>query len=387
MRKRGFVVDIFERSGDELASRGAGITPHKVLFDAFHQAGVGIEHALGVESRGRLFFAADGLVTARNDTPQLFTSWGLLYRFLRREFPDERYFNGTEVTHIEQHESNVILRFKNGSHRPYVWVVGADGLRSTVRRCVVPELEINYTGYVAWRGLMPESLLAKDIAEQLNDRMSFYLPPGEHLLGYTVAGPDDTLTRGQRWYNWVWYRPVAVGDAFRDLFTDTNGKLHANGTAPNLIRPGVSAALRRDARHLLPSQFQAVIRHTGQPFLQPISELGSVQLVYNRAILIGDAAFTVRPHIGLGVSKAAADAATLATAFDQPGEPVSVALKEWERDRLHFGNAVLERSADLGCYLSGDAKTLFEAERFKHYRQAEIVLTGIAAATPEQFLN
>ena len=46
---------------------------------------------------------------------------------------------------------------------------------STVRCCVAPELELNYTRYVAWRGLMPESLFAKDIAEQLNDRMSFYL--------------------------------------------------------------------------------------------------------------------------------------------------------------------------------------------------------------------
>ena len=88
LRSQGWDVHIFERSGEELASRGAGITPHKELFDAFRQAGADIENAMGVEAHGRTVLAHDGNISAKIDAPQLFTSWGLLYRFLRKKFPD-----------------------------------------------------------------------------------------------------------------------------------------------------------------------------------------------------------------------------------------------------------------------------------------------------------
>ena len=387
LRRRGWDVHIFERTGEQLASRGAGITPHKELFDAFRQAGAEIQTAMGVEAHGRTLFSQDGEIVARIEAPQLFTSWGLLYRFLRTKFPDDRYHNGVTVSALETMDDEAMVEFDDGSHQAFDWVIGADGLRSVVRESLFPELQLNYTGYVAWRGLVPEARIPIKIGEQLRDRMAFYLPPGEHMLGYTVAGPKDTCVPGERFYNWVWYRPTPSGAAKTEMFTDNDGAYHPDGIAPHQIRHSVTAAMRDDAQALLPPQFQAVVHNTEHPFIQPVVELGSERLLFKRAALIGDAAFTARPHIGFGVSKAAGDASTLACAFEKPIRERSTALYEWEQERLRVGRALLKRSADLGCYLSGPPQNKKEAARFEEFRQPDVLLHGIAAINPYEFLE
>jgi len=387
LRHQGWDVQIFERSGEGLASRGAGITPHKELFDAFQQAGAEIETAMGVEAHGRILLAQDGTIAAQIEAPQLFTSWGLLYRFLRTRFPDDCYHSGMAVSALDTCDAGVVLHFNDGSNETFDWVIGADGLRSVVRESLFPELQLNYTGYVAWRGLVPESRIRIRIGQQLEGRMAFYLPPGEHMLGYTVAGPKDTCVPGERSYNWVWYRPTASGEARTEMFTDIDGIYHPDGIAPHQIRKGVTDSMRADANDLLPLQFQVVVDSTEKPFIQPVVELGSEQLLFKRVVLIGDAAFTARPHIGFGVSKAAADAATLAHAFEKPSEDMRSALREWEQERLRVGRALLKRSADLGCYLSGPPRNETEAARFKKYRQPDVLLHGIAAINPYAFLE
>lgn len=387
LRRRGWDAHIYERSGDELASRGAGITPHEELFGAFRDAGIDISGARGVESKGRLMLTRDGDIAADHSAPQLFTSWGLLYRFLRAEFPPAYYHGGVTARGLDECNDTVDVHFTDSSSISADWVIGADGLRSTVREHVAPETELNYAGYIAWRGLVLESRLPPAVRRQLEFGMTFYLPPGEHMLGYTVAGPKDTVVPGERWYNWVWYRPVAAGAAFTDMFTDEHGTYFTDGIPPHRIREDVVAGLRRDAARLLPPQFRCVVEQTTQPFMQPIVEAASKRLVAGHCVLIGDAAFTARPHIGFGVSKAARDATTLADAFARPAAEISHALIEWERAQLRLGAAVLKRSAELGCYLGAAPVSEDEAQRHAYFRRSETVLAGIAAPEPYRFLE
>ena len=72
--------------------------------------------------------------------------------------------------------------------------------------------------------------------------------------------------------------------------------------------------------------------------------------MFDRVILIGDAAFVARPHTGMGVTKAALDALTLADALAAP-DP-QAALEDWETKRLRYGRALVARARWLGAYLS-----------------------------------
>lgn len=375
-------VQIYERSGDELASRGAGITPHRALFDACTRAGIDLADTIGVESAGRIMLDCDGVVVASNEMQQLFTSWGLLYRSLRAAFPDDRYHNGAGVSEVHAGETGVRLTLDHGASAAADWLIGADGLRSLVRQSVSPASRLHYAGYVAWRGLVVESSLGLALRRQLERGMTFYVPADEHVLGYTVAGPDDTLVRGERWYNWVWYRPLPSGPRYAAAFTDDAGTFHEHGIPPPRIRRAVIEALRADAGTTLPPQFRDVVLATQQPFLQPIVELGSDRLVHRRCILIGDAAFTARPHIGLGVSKAAGDASTLSRALASSDAGIPAALAHWETTRLAHGRAAVARSAALGCYIGSEPVDDEQARRNAHFRSPAVVLAEIAAAEP-----
>ena len=185
--RRGFEVTIFERSGDELSSRGAGITPHADLFAAFTEAGIDISRAMGVESQGRLILDRAGESLARLASQQTFTSWGLLYRILRDAFPLEHYRNGCAVKRIYPADSEVELTLDDGTSERFSWVIGADGVRSRTRRFVSPKTTLQELDYVAWRGLVEESAIEPATRNLLERGMTFFLPPGEHMLGYTVG--------------------------------------------------------------------------------------------------------------------------------------------------------------------------------------------------------
>ena len=81
---------------------------------------------------------------------------------------------------------------------PVDLLVGADGIRSTIRQQCLPELSPLYAGYVAWRALIPEAVFPPRIHRELFNYMTFCLPPGEQFLGYPVAGPDNDLRAGHR---------------------------------------------------------------------------------------------------------------------------------------------------------------------------------------------
>ena len=107
--------------------------------------------------------------------------------------------------------------------------------------------------------------------------------------------------------------------------------------------------MRTEAARYLAPQIQKIISATSQPFIQGMYDVGSDRLVFDRIILIGDAAFTARPHVGLGVSKAAEDAATLAKALANQSR--EEALNGWEKDRLRYGLATLRWGRDLGSHI------------------------------------
>lgn len=380
----GFEVAIYERASEELASRGAGIATHDELYRALRGAGVHLRDEMGVRSLGRLLLAASGAVIGQLKVPQIMTSWGLMYRFLRAQIPDACYHNGYVLTSLRQQADKVTARFHNGSEIEADWLIGADGTRSTVRLQVAPEVPVNYCGYFAWRGLIDESLVPTAALEAVAYRMALCMAEGGHWLGYLVAGPDDDLTPGKRWYNWGWYR-TADAAKLRDHLTDLAGNYHEHGIPHPLIRCELVAAMREEASAQLAPQCQAVITATRQPFIQGMVDLGCKRLVYDRVCLIGDAAVTARPHIGLGVSKATEDATTLATALGA-SDP-RAALVEWERERLKYGLAALAFSRDLGSYIGPAPVTDEHRAKAAYHQRPEIFMAATAPNDPRHWLK
>ena len=158
LRSRGWRVDIYER-GEELADRGAGIVTHDLLYNALRAAGVTLRPDMGVPSTGRMMLGRDGAVVGTYDMPQVMSSWGLVYRFLREQLPDDAYHNGHVLIDLEQGAENATAIFSNGVRVEADWVIGADGAQSTLRKLLAPEVATHYCGYFIWRGLIAETLI------------------------------------------------------------------------------------------------------------------------------------------------------------------------------------------------------------------------------------
>jgi 2-polyprenyl-6-methoxyphenol hydroxylase-like FAD-dependent oxidoreductase len=346
--RRGWEIDVFERVSGELAGRGAGIVAQQELIARLDKLGLDTRD-LGVAIARRQMLDREGRVTATSACPQVLTAWERAYRVLRDAFPADRYHRGRSLAAFDQNGRGVVAHFSDGNTAVGDMLIGADGLRSTVRQQCLPAAIPLYAGYVAWRALIPESALPDAIHGELFEAMTFCMPPGEQFLGYPVAGPDNDLRPGRRRYNIVWYRPADETKELPWLLTDDRGASHAISIPPPLIRRDAIAGMRRAAEQLLAPQFRAIVRLIEEPILQPIYDLASPRLAFGRAAIIGDAAFVARPHVAAGVSKAADDAAALALALD--AGDVENALRRFEGERLPENNRIIERARHLGAYL------------------------------------
>ncbi len=374
LRRAGWEVDIFERVESELAGRGAGIVAQPDLIERLRRLEIDPTD-LGVAITTRKILDASGRLTGEIECPQVLTAWERVYRLLRDAFPPEQYHRGRGVTSFAQTQASVVAHFGDGSSAEGDLLVGADGLRSTIRQQCLPELAPLYAGYVAWRALIPEAAFPPAIHRELFGHMTFCLPPGEQCLGYPVAGPDDDLRPGYRRYNVVWYRPADEATELQRLLTDESGTTHAISIPPPLIRRDAITAMRAAAERLLAPQFRDLVRLIDEPILQPIYDLETPRMAFGRVAIIGDAAFVARPHVAAGVAKAADDAAALAEALRE--RAVEPALRHFEIRRLPVGARIIERARHLGAYLQA-TQTAEERARSQRHSIPEAVLAETA---------
>jgi 2-polyprenyl-6-methoxyphenol hydroxylase-like FAD-dependent oxidoreductase len=395
----GHDVQVLEKASGSLSGRGAGIVTHDALVRALRRSGVPSEATLGVEVPGRVMLADDGRTLDRLDMPQVLTSWSRLYDMLRSAFPPERYHLGCAVQAVRCMGEGCEVQTSSQTWQADL-VVAADGIRSAQRQRLYPQVQPHYAGSVAWRGVAEESGLSSFTRQTLFPYFGFCVPPREQIIGYPVAGADHDTAPGRRAYNFVWYRPVPMGPVLDDLMTDDEGVHHPQGIPPHKVSPRHVAAMRQDARRLLAPQFAEVLEVTSQPFFQPIFDLESPQMQADRMALLGDAAFVARPHLGLGVTKAAEDAVALADALREHAR-IDEALAAYEALRRPAGQSALARARWLGHYMEhageeapADAlnpadrrhqvlhETAIDLERYGH-RSAFVQPAAIALATAQ----
>jgi 2-polyprenyl-6-methoxyphenol hydroxylase-like FAD-dependent oxidoreductase len=371
LRRAGWAVDIYERVESELSGRGAGIVAQQELIERLRS--LGLETAgLGVQIVTRKIIDRAGRLTEEIECPQVLTAWERVYRLLRDALPPESYHRGRGLARLSQNESSVTAHFSNGESVEADLLVGADGIRSTVRQQCLPDVTPLYAGYTAWRALIAEDAIPPDTHRELFEFMSFGLPPGEQFLGYPVAGPDNDLRPGKRRFNVVWYRPADEQTKLQWLLTDETGKTHAISIPPPLIRRDAIAEMRADAERLLAPHFRQIVRLIEEPILQPIYDLESPHMAFGRVAIVGDAAFVARPHVAAGVSKAADDAAALVGAL-QAESDVASALKRYEAARLRENYRIIERARHLGAYLQATQTQEEKARAGLHSTDAAVI--------------
>ena len=350
LRDLGFRVDVFERTPTVLDGRGAGIVlqPDTVRWLTERRGDVSVE-AVSTGSSKLRYIGAGNEVVHEEPAGWRFTSWTTLYRFLLQDFGLEHYHLGEFAAGLDQDADGVDLRFVSGRTERADLVVFADGISSTGRRRLLPEVAPVYSGYVGWRGTVPETEVSAQTHALLDDALSYSVGPHSHICMYPIPGLGGELERGQRLLNYVWYRNVAAGRGLDEMLTDKRGFPCPVSVHPGQVQDRYVAELKEAALSDLSPAAAELVRRTAEPYIQPVLDIAVDRMAIGRVALVGDAAFAARPHAAAGTAKAAADGWALADTLRANAGNVEVALKEWEPGQLRLGRALLDRVAAMGA--------------------------------------
>jgi 2,6-dihydroxypyridine 3-monooxygenase len=342
----GHDVTIYERSSVPLEERGAGIG-FLPMTSRYLRERAGIDlTTIAVATHWIRTLRRDGSDAHAAPHQYLFSSWNTVYRAMLRCFDPTRYLLAHELVALDATATR--LTFASGRVVEPDLAVCADGVGSTARAVLLPDAEPRYAGYVAWRGVVPETELTAVTRARLGDAITYYVYANSHVLVYPIPGRDGSVAPGERLINIVWYRNYLQGDDLDELLLDRTLSRRDVSVPPGALRAEHVAEALAVASSRLPAPIAEVVHAIPDLFLQVVFDLAVDRMTFGRTCLIGDAAFAVRPHAAAGTAKAAADAWTLREALAAHGNDVVTALTSWEPGQLALGRSLLERTRAIG---------------------------------------
>jgi salicylate hydroxylase len=331
LRRRGLAADVYEQAA-ELREIGAAVAlagnanrelERLGVLDAI--AGYACEPSELIwrgwaDGRRAASFpiALDGAYRAKFGAPYFGIHRADLQRVLGGAHGPERLHLGHRLVALEQRGDVVRLQFANGRSAEVDVLIGADGVRSTVRAHVAGEERAAFSGTSAFRGIVPVS----DLRSLPDARaLQFWMGPGAHLLHYPI-GPDSddinffAVVEGpERWTHEAWTAPTESEAAARAFA----------GWHPAVV------------------EMVTAVPHRVLWGLFTVRPLKTWRR--GRVVLMGDAAHGMLPHHGQGANVTIEDAITLAELLPAHGlEGFDVAMTEYEHLR-RARTRIIQRSA------------------------------------------
>ena len=211
LRQRRFEVEVYEQS-PALGEIGAGIniTPNgaKVLNafglgdEARRLGNIGSELTMFYMKRDeRLFGFAWSEFEARYGQPQDQFHRADLLGMLQRVVPESAINLGARCVGVSTTETSAAITLESGKLIEADVVIGADGIRSSIRAALWQDENPVFTKQIAWRALLNGKDLPTDILGSSGARA--WMGPDHYCVSYFLRGRDliNVVLRGKS-ENW-----------------------------------------------------------------------------------------------------------------------------------------------------------------------------------------
>lgn len=317
LRRAGFEAQVFERAA-ALGEVGAGISLWPNATRVLSSWGILQDVARrGHVVRTGLIRTARGAILHRmrfdgGDAPHLLIHRAELHAALAAALPPWAVHLDAAIERFDEVPGGVRVRFAGLGEVEGRALVGADGIRSTVRAQLVGDGPPVYRGYPVWRGVAD------------------FEP---------VSELTETLGHGLR-FGIV---PVGLGKvAWWATANEPEGTEDGDGRKAKLLR--LFGAWHDPIPRLLAATPEAEMLKNDTWDRRPVRAWGR-----GAVTLLGDAAHPTTPNLGQGGCMAIEDAAVLAACVAARPDDVSAALRAFERRRYRRTARITRRSLAYGA--------------------------------------
>ncbi len=323
LQQAGFGVKVYEKA-KKFGEVGAGITlwsnALKVaralgLADAIIAAGSKVERSqIRVHDGAMLIAAGMGEMGEQYGEPVIAIHRADLHEILVAGLAPNTLSLHTNGVRFEQDEERVTVHFDDGQSDSASLLIGADGIHSTIRKQMFPDVALRYSGYTAWRGVVETE--------------------NEAALGLT----SETWGRGARF-------GIVRVDKKRVYWFATHNQPageKATGEQKKSKLLGIFKDWHQPIDHLLQSTPAEIILQNDIYDIAPLASWSK-----GRVTLLGDAAHPTTPNMGQGACMAMESAYALTRALREESDH-HAAFARYERERHERTAWITKTSWSIG---------------------------------------
>ena len=329
--RRGFAVKVLEQA-PQLGEIGAGIQFGPNAFAALDALGIGEKaRSRAVYTDEMLMYdALDESLVGRIATGEAFRArfknpYAVIHRadvhlsLLEgaQETGRVEVLTSTQVQRVEQDDDGVTVIDANGKQHRGIALIGADGVKSAVRRQYVAD-EARVSGHVVYRAVVEK----KDFPDNLRwNAAAIWVGPNCHLVHYPLRGGEQ--------YNVV----VTFHSREKEEWSVRVG----NREEVLSYFEGICAKARQLIE--LPKDWTRWATADREP-------IG--QWTFGRTVLLGDAAHPTLQYLAQGACMAMEDAVTLGEALRVHNNDFSRAFAHYQRSRVARTARIVLSAREMG---------------------------------------
>jgi salicylate hydroxylase len=329
LAQRGFDVRIFERAS-AFGEVGAGIqvTPNAVKVLEALGLGEALRKAAFLPQAivGRNWDTAKEIfrIPLADECPRLYNAPFFhvhradLHRLLVESLPEGVATLSAGCVDVRSSDDGAVAIFEDGSEFEADLIVGADGVRSTVRSKLFGNDAPKFTGNMCFRAVVP----VDGSFDFVSPDSSFWLGPKSHVVTYYVqCGQAVNIVAVNETAEWVeesWNAPSSREELLAAFA----------GWHPNIIK--------------LFERVDSVFKW-GLFDRDPMTTWSQ-----GRVTLLGDSAHPMLPFLSQGAAMAIEDGYVLARSLAAHGVDVAAALRDYEEERIPRTSRVQLESRERG---------------------------------------
>jgi salicylate hydroxylase len=340
--KRGLQVSVFEQAA-ALGEVGAGVFIYPNSLRQLERIGFGPALAkVGAKvGPGSEYYRMDGSIVGRVLTTDS-SGWNGLYGMHRADLlgvladavPPGVVHTGHRCIAFEQDDHSAKLTFANGRTTEVDVVIAADGLHSALQKYVVEPSLPEYSGWRAYRGLLPMERLP----DWRREAHQIWMGDGKHFMVFPI--------RGGELVNYVGFVPTQ---------DQTVESWSARGDRDELA----ASFAGWDPR------VTTLLEKVESCFWWGLYDRKPLRTWTNgRLALLGDAAHAMLPHLGQGANQAIEDGFALAAILeDRETAQVQASLRHYEAFRRERTEIIQAEARKNGLRYDSRSGSLEERDR------------------------